>query len=740
MKLDNRKTKIITTVVAIVVACIIGGLASWFQFAAEGAVLDASRGEMEQIGGHLEDCLESAIEEYIEDLSLLSNYISESKVSDENAIDILMEQTQVKEFENLYYIDLDGTGISVKNEVLDFSETALFEHAVHEEFYISEPYTLSESNDMVFSIAVPIMKNGEVTAILSEETSLEGFLDTVKESVEGESDVFIVDHSLNFIYSTNENHIGEVLIPENDVDEMGHENVIQAQNNIVNGESGSFDYVHFGTSKIMIYFPIEGAQWAVALNVNTETINVDLVKAVKQLQVICQIIFWVLILLIVYIGLAQERSLKKLEKTAYYDSLTGLPNMAKLKRDMRVALEKNKNQEYIILIFDIQKFKVFNDMYGYEMGDRVLKTMKKFADTFNEQTMMFARIGDDKFTIFAKDGFLDDIPSLAMQCMEFYQEQIPELLGHDTQFKCGRYAIEAGELDVDEIINKASHAHKKAKETAGLVLCDYDTAFKTRVLREADVTNKMRAALKNKEYRVYLQPKFSVSEGTLVGAEALVRWIESDGNMIYPDIFIPLFEQNGFIIELDRYILENTCIALRDWMDRGIGHLPVSVNCSRLNISSPTFVEDTVAIVDKYNVPHEYIEIEITESTTAENEDVLKELFSKLRELGFKISIDDFGSGFSSLSMLKNLRVDTLKMDRNFFVDESAGKRSDVLIDGVVKLAHNLEMYVVAEGIETADQIEMLKEMNCDAVQGYFYSRPISIADFEIKYQDIIPK
>ncbi len=226
----------------------------------------------------------------------------------------------------------------------------------------------------------------------------------------------------------------------------------------------------------------------------------------------------------------------------------------------------------------------------------------------------------------------------------------------------------------------------------------------------------------------------------LIGAESLVRWIEADGSIIFPDEFIPLFEQNGFIVELDRYILEHTCISMKKWIDAGLGHLPISVNCSRLTIESSTFIEDTLETVDKYGIPHGLIEIEITESTTTKNEEVLKVLFSKLRDLGFKISIDDFGSGYSSLSMLKNLKVDTLKMDRSFFIDESVGGRADLLIDGVVKLSHNLDMYVVAEGIETKEQINKLQSMKCDAVQGYYYSKPISISEFEEKYSSIFPE
>ncbi len=739
MKYESRKSRIIITICVTTIGICIGGLATWFQISAQEAVVNASRSELEQVGIQMEILLEETIEEHVEDMTLLAEHIAEAGVKEEDVVEHLSSQSQINEFHNLFYVNSEGSGVSIEGKTQDFSQTESFLQAVKNKVFITEPYVSGETGDVLFSVSVPVVDQGEVTAVLVEETSIREFVELAERYVGGNGDVFIIDHDLNFLFSSKENHKEGETIPQDDVEYMGSENVENALADIVNGQIGSFDYKYEGMSKIMVYIPIENTQWALAINAETEVINTELVNAVGYLQFICSAIFWALVILIFYIAITQRRSYNLLEKKAYYDSLTGLPNMIKLKRDMKRILKANRDKQYAVLIYDIEKFKVLNEMYGYEMGDRVLKTTKEFRETLGGEILVFARIGDDKFGVFAEREFLGDVIGLTDKCRGYYEEIIPELIGHDIQFKCGRYYIEHGEYDADDIMNKTSIAHKNAKETKGRILCDYDVVVKTKMLRDADITNKMKDALKNKEYKVYLQPKFSVHGNELIGAESLVRWIEADGNIIFPDMFIPLFEQNGFIVELDKYILESTCAALKEWMDRGVGLLPVSVNCSRLNINTPSFIEDTVAIVDKYGIPHHLIEIEITESTSSENEEVLKALFSKLRDLGFKISIDDFGSGFSSLSMLKNLQVDTLKMDRSFFVDENEEGRSELLIDGVVKLAHNLDMYVVAEGIETIDQIEMLKAMKCDAVQGYFYSRPIPIGEFEEKYGGIMP-
>ncbi len=210
--------------------------------------------------------------------------------------------------------------------------------------------------------------------------------------------------------------------------------------------------------------------------------------------------------------------------------------------------------------------------------------------------------------------------------------------------------------------------------------------------------------------------------------------------MLFPGEFIPLFEKNGFIENLDKYVLQQTCKFVHHWQEMGYGYLKVSVNLSRKNLSNPSIVEEIVSIIDEYNVPHKYIEIELTESAAVENEEALSEFYSEIHSNGVKTSIDDFGVGYSSLSMLKTLHVDTLKMDRSFFVGEESAMRSDKLIDGIVKLSHSLGLYVVAEGIETGEQIEILKSAQCDAIQGYFYSKPISVDEFEEKYRGMMPK
>ncbi len=740
MKRKIPTSKKVITAIVIVVIVAIGLLMSSGRQRISDAVISATLSEMNQVGKQMEILLEDIIDEGHESLTLLARYTASSDVTSETYLDFISTQSQAEQFAVLYYIDLEGNGISKTGNTFNFYGSDTYINTLANGFYITEPHVSLETNEVVFGISVSIIKNNQTSAILYGEVSMANFFEVMESGTAGTGDLFIVDNDLNLVFSTSENHAGYSLIPESDMEELGIENVLQAQSDILSEQSGGFYYDYFGVPKVMIYHPLSATGWTLAMNVEVNAMNSTLVSAVDYFELIYIVAYWTIVVLVMYISFSQYRANKTLTQAAYFDSLTQLANKEQLRRDMRDALERPSADKYSIIVFDIENFKAINEMFSHDIGDRVLKSIKSFNDTLNEPSLITPRIGDDKFVMFAKNRFLEDITALMQQISTHIDTMVPELVDYAGTLKVGRYRIAAGETDVDEIINKVALAHTRAKTTKSELLCDYDDAFRQKLLQEAEITNKMRSALENNEFKVFLQPKFSTSEAEIVGAEALVRWIEPDGTMIMPGDFIPLFERNGFIVELDNYIFENVCILIRRWLDDGVGGITISVNHSRLNLENPFFIDILVAIANKHNVPHEYLEIELTESTTIANEATIEQLFIDLRSNGFKTSIDDFGAGYSSLGMLKNLHADTLKMDRSFFVGGTNVRRDDLLIDSIVKMSHNLGMQVVAEGIETTEQVELLKTMNCDAIQGFVHARPMPINDFEEKYVDCMLK
>ncbi len=438
-----------------------------------------------------------------------------------------------------------------------------------------------------------------------------------------------------------------------------------------------------------------------------------------------------LILVVLTILLLRQNSTKEIEKYAYYDTLTGIPNMNKFKKLVEEVLYKNKDNMYIMMKMDIVNFKAVNEIFGYEVGNEILCAVAKAGENLNEKTFLHTRTNADNFFMFAEANYFFDFMSKKKEFENKFKEVFPVAQNHQFLFRYGRYLIDFGETDVHAIVNKADLAHSLAKKSNGELFWDYNEAFKRKLMRRTEITNKMEAALENGEFKVYLQPKYKISDSSIVGAEALVRWIEKDDNVVFPDEFIPLFEENDFIVNLDTYMLENACKILKNWKDAGFECIPISVNFSRNHLKNPFFVDEITEVTDRYGVDRKYIEVELTETAVTENEYALQSLLEDLRTRGFKVSIDDFGTGYSTLGMLKNFKVDTLKLDRSFFINNTEDNRGDIVVAGIINLAHDLGMSIVAEGVELSTQIDFLKKINCESTQCFLFAKPMPVADFE---------
>ncbi len=549
MKSNRFITKNIITLIIVMTMLFIGLLINWVRIIADDAIIESSIDEMEQKGKQYQIMLEGTLEETSNELRNFADFMAEHYVIGDSIVEFMNQQSQSKEFNNLHYIEFDGSGISLEGEVRDFSEHSSFLQALEHEFSIGTPYISMENSDVVFDLFMPVIKNGETQAVLFCQVSVNEFFETILESKDYEGDFFFLDQELNMIFSTSANHLGLASIPEADFAAMGEDNMKQALSDSLNKKSGAFYYDYYGTDKVMVYYPIEMTNMILAMNVHVESLSSEMIRAAEYFNIAESIIYWTVVLMIVYISFAHSRSHKVISKVAYYDPLTQLPNMAKLKIEMTEVLRKNKKNRYTILVADIENFKAINEIFGYEMGDRVLKGVKTLSDSFQEPSMITARIGSDRFALFAGNDLFTDLSNFVETVSEQYDKNIPELADYGGAFKIGRYHIEIGETDFDDIMAKVNLAYSRAKQTKGQFYCDYDDAFRKTLQAEAEITNKMKQALKNKEFEVFLQPKFDINESKIIGAEALVRWRESTGNMIFPNEFIPLFERNGFIIE-----------------------------------------------------------------------------------------------------------------------------------------------------------------------------------------------
>lgn len=441
---------------------------------------------------------------------------------------------------------------------------------------------------------------------------------------------------------------------------------------------------------------------------------------------IITIILFILSALVVRIW---EINRRKVIKARHYDTLTDSYNLNYLEEEGPKILKKYGIDGYYFIKFDISRFKSINHYYGVNIGDDVLKKIASEGRKKTKDGEIFARISEDNFIVLAKLG--DDLSDLSEFLKGLEGIKFGVNLGLQLKFKAGLYKVEDKDEPISIMIDKASMAHRSIKGNHKLNYAIYNDKIEKKVLLESKIEVEMESALQNKEFQVYLQPKVDLSTLKILGAEALIRWVKKDGTIVYPNQFIPIFETNGFIEKIDLFVLEEVCKYLCCRKENRESLCSIAINQSRQLLTNPNYINLIFEILDKYEIDSSLIEIEITETLYIENKDILLKAIEKLHERGIKLSIDDFGSGYSSLNLITEIPADILKIDRAFLVYSEESEVKNKVIKKVVQLAHELDMKVVCEGVETSKQEEFLCDIGCDMAQGYLYSKPIQIPEFE---------
>lgn len=413
------------------------------------------------------------------------------------------------------------------------------------------------------------------------------------------------------------------------------------------------------------------------------------------------------------------------------DKLTGLLSFHGFK-SLIAQRRKEITGKYMLLYINISKFKNINSTYGYECGDMILKVMSGCVTELLKEGESICRVAEDKFVVLINKAEETVINDRLGRMEDFINMRIQQRIGKmSVKLLYGVYEIVDDTTEISAMVDYANMALKTIKSDAIKRIVWYDKEMQEENYRIKKIEDRMDQALEDKEFVVYYQGKVSLDNEKISGAEALIRWKGKDGKLIPPNSFIPLFEKNGFIIKLDFYVYETVIRQIREWMDRGIDVKPVSVNVSRVHIKDDKFVTKLMEIIDRYNVPTKLIELELTENIFMEDFDEILEMIKVIKQKGFIFSIDDFGAGFSSLNLIKNLPVDVIKIDKNFFEDGENVERERVILKHIIDMANELGVKIIAEGIETSEQVEFLRKQGCQMVQGYYYFKPLPVEEFE---------
>lgn len=433
-------------------------------------------------------------------------------------------------------------------------------------------------------------------------------------------------------------------------------------------------------------------------------------------------------------ALVNKRNQKALEKSVEIDSLTGLLSRYGFETEAAHWLRQHSKAEHVIIEFDIDNFKMINDVCGYILGDQLLRGLTAAISNWKEHKHLCARIDADDFVLLAEqsDTLIPDFQKMLKKAVQ--KQVFLEPFG-GVSFTFGAYQIkDNGEL-IKTIMDKANTARKTAKAHEYKSFIWYDEQLLQKLRQENRYREQMHHGIEQEEFKLYLQPKVALHDMTVVGAEALVRWDLPGSGLVYPDAYIPLFEKNGSIADLDFYMLKKTCMLLRRRKDEGKPLFAISVNFSRVTLYQPAFREKLLEIVDRFAIPHSCIEVEVTESAFNEVADMVLQTLTCLKDDGFIISMDDFGAGYSNLNLLGSLPIQTIKLDRAFLKELDRNERMKGIIACVVELAHTMDIKIVCEGVEKLEHVAFLREIGCDYAQGYYFSKPVPQDEFLQKYQ-----
>ena len=421
-------------------------------------------------------------------------------------------------------------------------------------------------------------------------------------------------------------------------------------------------------------------------------------------------------------------------KRSYYNRLTGLYSLPAFIIEGEELLAKKKTAKNVAVVyFDINSFKLFNANYGFTIGNKILKYFSRVLEEEKETDEICCHVAKDEFACLL---YYDKAQDLAMRFTKMKDHFSPTNVSIEDYFRlnftCGIYLAKETDTDLAAMIDKANYARKSTK---GLTEVSHYAVYN----RELEMSEKkhlaieasVEQAIKDKEIVPYFQPKFSLHSDQLVGMEALARWNKPDGTTLLPNDFFPILEQNGFITELDFYIIEQTLIILKGWIEKGTPIFPVSFNISSLHLKTSNFVERLVELMSQYSIPIKYLEIEISERLYIKSPETTLFLLQELSDLGFKLILDDLGKEYSAINSLKDLPINGVKFDTAFFNGILRKEKERIIIKKIIEMAKELNLSVSSEGVETSLQAEQLREYGCDVVQGFLYHNPMPVAEFE---------
>lgn len=675
----------------------------------------------------------------VNSLQIIGNSLAFGVVRDD--MEFLQTKLALTDFEALAYVRMDGTAImadaagntSTSDGVLErFADSAAFQDALagttsagFYDNYVVFMEPISASGDS--------STDGGVTGVMMGmrlRNSLEDML--VSDAFGATGFTFIIDQ-YGEILAHPMDEVDYQEVPALVRDAIDDAREAQEASGEAPSEDGSIEStveLPDGRTLLLDYEPLAMLGWAVVTTVDenflVEVVNSYVMRIVVTVSVLMAIIALVLVLMI----FMQRRYQKRIESVAFVDALTGGMSFIRFRMLAEPLIQKGDEDAYALVSLNVKRFKLINRLGGTMEGDDLLRRIYRvIQQNLKGPDEMAAHTTADSFALLLRNkgetGLASRLEKIAGE-IEALDSPMP------VRVSQGVYVTSDPNIDLIMFLDRSNIARISETHTYNSSLVFYDDDFVRQQEERLQMIAMIEDGLRNGEFTVYLQPKVNPQTEQIGGSEALVRWIHPVEGMIGPNRFIPLCEQNGLIIDLDLYVFRKVCAQIQEWQGRGWEPHTISVNVSGMHLKNLDFVRTYREIADEHQVDPTLIELELTESILFSDLGALeaRNVIDTIHQFGFKCSMDDFGSGYSALGLLAELPFDCIKLDRSFFIDCMDNERALTIIASIIHLAQDLHITTVAEGIEDKEQVEMLRRLHCDLIQGFYYSPPLPMEKF----------
>lgn len=672
-----------------------------------------------EVGTQNKLVVESEIEKQQDLVKQLADTLS-IKEFDEEVISLLQSIYNTNNYKNVGIVSKDKTIYITKDKVEIKTENYYDDLKKKDSVIILDDDPINK--EMSIFIGEKI-ENKE--AIVFYSYDLYNLVDKLSvSSFNGDGYSYIVDSKGNKILKSNNqnsfyefDNIFDAMIK---VDEENINVVSLLEQDFKNLKSSNIIF-YSGSYKQMYYTPLGINDWYILTVVPVSTIDNIYNEIMNSTLLVSVYLIIIFLIIFLTISLILYFKNKKLYNVVYVDKLTGGYSYERFKEEY-----DNLNHNKTLIVFDINNFKLLNTLYGYDVSNEVLNKIYDILNNVNKDGFNCRKTADHYLVCIKHHG-----EKTILSYINKIFNNIRQIKIKDSDFVLtSTFGVYESLYDEDFEIaeNKAIIAWKIAKNDHNMFYSIYEDKMVYDMVENKAILDKLINALENNMLEIYLQPKFDCKTNEMIGSEALLR-LKDNNKFISPAIFIPIAEETGFITTIDSYVFEKVCKIINEFKKDNIFIGPVSVNVSRKKIEQFNLVEEYEEIMKKYNISKEEIELEITEGTILSDNTIIQKVIKKIKKSKFKILVDDFGTGYSSISMLKSLDIDGIKIDRSFIIDET--EKGKEILKYVIKLGKSLNLSLTAEGVETKEQLEYLKKLNCDIIQGYYFSKPLEIEQFK---------